>query len=383
MIQISKKDKILIITHQHVIGVSQKMYSFFKNYQINSTYLGHNLFPNKKIGLSDLKVFNISNEKNKRFHFIIKGTIPNYFIHLFLNIISIFKNKYDYIICFNCLNAFSVLLFKVFAKKSKIIFYTIDYTDHRFNNKFLNNLYKFFDKYSAEKADYVINLSKRVSDMRINKKYNLKKSQYVLPVGTDKNKFDNNINERFKSRKIVCLSTIYKRQGVQIIIKTASVLKKLGFKITFDIIGDGPYLNHIKRYCNILNVKEYFKFHGLIRDKNLLNKILLSSSLGIAPYKIDKMKTSIAYYADVTKPKDYISFNLPVLITDAVEVAKTIDKYKAGMLIKYNHNDIAKKIISIFNNQDFYKRLSLNAEIMSENFNQDKIFNNFFKLNDN
>ena len=44
------------------------------------------------------------------------------------------------------------------------------------------------------------------------------------------------------------------------------------------------------------------------------------------------MKTSIAYYADVTKPKDYISFNLPVLITDAVEVAKTIDKKKEELL---------------------------------------------------
>lgn len=383
MIKINKKDRILIITHQHVIGVSQKLYSFLKKKQIKSAYLGHNLFPNKDIGLSDFKEFNNLHEKNKRFKFYINAIMPSYFIHFILNILSLFKKKYDYVICFNCLNAFSVLIFKRFIKNTKIVFYTIDYTDYRFNNKFLNNLYKYFDKYSSENADYIINLSERVSNMRIKNKYNLNTTQYVLPVGTDNNKFDYNLDKRFKSRKIVCLSTIYKRQGVQILVKSAAILKKLEYKVIFDIIGDGPYLNTIKKYCDILNVNEYFKFHGLVKDKMDLNELLSSSSIGIAPYKIDKTKTSIAYYADVTKPKDYISFNLPVLITDAVEVASTIKRYNAGVLINYNHEDISKKIISIFDNYNFYKKLSDNAEVMSKSFNQEKIFTNFFKLNDN
>lgn len=383
MININKKDKILIITHQHVIGVSQKLYSFFKKRQIKTAYLGHNLFPNKEIGLSDFNEFNILNEKNKRYGYYFNGIMPSYLIHFYLNIISLFKNKYDYVICFNCLNAFSILILKRLIKKTKIIFYTIDYTDYRFNNNFLNKLYKYFDKYSAENADYVINLSERVSNMRIKKKYDLKSSQYILPVGTDNNKIDNNLDKRFKSKKIVCLSTIYKRQGVQILVKTAAKLKKLKYKVRFDIIGDGPYLNTIKNYCNTLNVNEYFKFHGLVKDKIHLNKLLLSSSIGIAPYKIDKQKTSIAYYADVTKPKDYISFNLPVLITDAVEVASTINRFNAGMIINYNHNDICKKIISIFNNYSLYKQLSNNAGIMSKIFNQEKIFANFFQCNEN
>ena len=90
-------------------------------------------------------------------------------------------------------------------------------------------------------------------------------------------------------------------------------------------------MKNLKKYIKILNVDDYFYFYGLIKDRNKINKILIGSSLGIAPYVGDKSKSSITYFADVTKPKDYAKlFIYQFFVTNAVEVSQLINDYNAG-----------------------------------------------------
>ncbi len=380
MFFIDKNDKILIITHQHVIGVSQKLFNYLK-YKTKSEYIGHNLFPNQEEGITTTKTIKEKKYIDKKYKLFFYIDFIDYLYSFLFNIFFLFSSKYKHVFCFNCINAASVIIAKkIFRKKFSVYFYTIDFTKKRFSNNFLNKLYLFLDKFSSENSDHVINLSNRIGHMRLKNNFKIKKDQLTIPVGTDSINFQYTIEDRFQKREVICLATIYKRQGLQLLVKTASVLKKKKFKIKFKIIGDGPYMKNLKKYIKILNVDDYFYFYGLIKDRNKINKILISSSLGIAPYVADKSKSSITYFADVTKPKDYATFHLPIFVTNAVEVSQLINDYNAGKIIKFNHNSLSKDLINIFDDYNLYKKNTLNSKKLCEDYNQNKIFNKFFKI---
>jgi len=144
MFLINKNDKILIITHQHVIGVPQKLFNYLK-VRIKCEFIGHNLFPNKKDGITNTKTIKKKYYREKKYKLLSYNYFFDYLYSFLFNFFFLFSNKYKHVFCFNCFNAASVIIAKkIFRKKFSIYFYTIDFTKKRFNSNYLNKIYFFF-----------------------------------------------------------------------------------------------------------------------------------------------------------------------------------------------------------------------------------------------
>ena len=121
MFFIDKNDKILIITHQHVIGVSQKLFNYFK-YKTKSEYIGHNLFPTQEEGITTTKTIKRKKYIIKTYKLFFYINFIDYLYSFLFNIFFLFSNKYKHVFCFNCFNAASVIIAKIFRKNFQFIF---------------------------------------------------------------------------------------------------------------------------------------------------------------------------------------------------------------------------------------------------------------------
>ena len=73
--------------------------------------------------------------------------------------------------------------------------------------------------------------------MRLKNNFKIKKDQLTIPVGTRFNKFSIYNSGSFSKREVICLATIYKRQGLQLLVKTASVLKKKILRLNLRLLA--------------------------------------------------------------------------------------------------------------------------------------------------
>ena len=187
-------------------------------------------------------------------------------------------------------------------------------------------------------------------------------------------KSDLNVSKRKKIRFVYAgaLSTSY---DVETIIYAA---KKLNYNqkknIEFFIAGSGPKLENLKKLSN--NLDNVF-FTGYLKEKEL-NKLLLSSDIGIACYS-KKSTQSVTY-----KLFDYLSAGLPIICSLPGEMNDFIKKNKIGYCFspenvdelvfiiekiykeKTNLSELKNRALKIAekhgNSENVYKKLSIFVE---------------------
>ena len=65
-------------------------------------------------------------------------------------------------------------------------------------------------------------------------------------------------------------------------------------------------------------------------------------------------KDSISYYADPTKPKEYLACSLPVIITKLPWTAEVIRKKRLGLAIDYNREELVAACLRLLSDDDFF-----------------------------
>lgn len=384
--QLSKKANVLILSHFYKRallggGPPQEVRDFLIS-KVKRVYYIEHPFPSASDHRSSLTIYEDGILKTQIFTPQISGPEAFfYFIDFFITLYFFLKarRRFDLCIALDNLNTVSVLPFKKLGFIKKLVFYAIDYIPLRFNNKILNSLYHFFDRMACYHADKIWALSERMIEARKKNNVDIKKSaaSIVLPMGANLSRIKILPVEKINKHDIIFVGFLMKKQGVQLVLESLPKIILKNPKLKFIIIGQGNYKQKLVALTKKLKISKYVKFKGFIKDYKIVEKILCKSAIGVAPYI--PVPENYTFYTDPGKIKLYFGCGLPVVITDVPKIARIIQSKKAGLIVKYTAESMAKALNKLLTNNKFYNEYRKNAIQLSKRFNTNNLIANALK----
>lgn len=366
--------KIVIVSHIFATGPAQELESYLKSRAETLVFIGHPFSYCNEI-CSFLRIYERSKQtkEKKAFGWRLPGVFfySKDFFYTFFWVLAC-RKKFDLYIGADNLNAFTGIILRLFGCVETVVFYTVDYIPERFDNRILNWLYHWADRFCVRHSDWVWNLSPRMVSAR--EKYGVspqhRDKQLTVPMGTHR---VNNLDfDQINRYEIAFMGHLREGQGLDFMIAALpEVLKKVPMARLL-VIGTGPIEQELKTQVNSLGLGETVEFLGFVEDHNEVQDRLARSAVAIAPYA-DSEKT-FTRYADPGKPKVYLAAGLPVIITKVPEIAYEVEKQKAGIAINYSQSELVDALVLLLTDDRLLKQLKENAIELACRYSWEKIF---------
>lgn len=120
-------------------------------------------------------------------------------------------------------------------------------------------------------------------------------------------------------------------------------LQDTGYKVYFNIIGDGPELVNLKNIVVSCNLDEYVDFHGLVSDSNYIDNLYQDSHIGVSSLGLHRIGLEVA---SVLKSREYVATGIPFIFAgedfDFVE--------ENNFRFKVSNSDDVLEITELFKN---------------------------------
>lgn len=369
--------KIILVSHTtEVYGPAHALINYLKknvNEFISILHpFSYSSTPNSKcIIFKKGKCEKIIQIKNLKF-----SELFSYLQHFILTLYFVLKSRerFDIYIGVDNLNAFTGIIIRKLGVVNRVIFYVIDYTPKRFENPILNFLYHFLERFCVKNSDYIWNISEKIA--KVWEPYEIEKEKnLVVPVGIELAKIKQIQQNKIRKNILVFVGHLTKSKGVQLVIEAMKDIVKEVPSAKLEIIGTGPYEEKLKNIVKAKKLDKHIKFLGSM-DHNTLLDYLPSCGIALAPY-LDN-PDSITYYADPTKPKEYLACELPVIITRVPWIAEEIEKRQMGIAINYNRDELVDAVVRLLTESDFFEKCKKNAIKYASQLNWDHIYNTAF-----
>lgn len=378
--KINKDTKALVITHFAIRtnqGPAAPALIRYLSKRVNKAVYIELPFPYAKVQYIYLSIY-----KQNRLAYQLK--IPNlkvpvliqFILHFFITIFLIFKAGAKFDFCVSCenLSFISALPFRFLGLIQKIAYYTIDYSQQRFSNTSLNNIYHFLDYISCKFSDANWVVAKAQIQQRQKNGLTIKtlSSFSLVPIGYDKSEIDLPNLSKVNLNQLVFAGGLLEHSNPQLAIEAMPKLLKKFSKLKLVIAGSGPYENKLKKLVDKLKLKSAVKFTGYVEDYFDLIKIISHSAIGIATYP--SLNGSLSFNSDPSKVKLYLICGIPVIISNITTIAPTIVKRKAGIAIGDNIDEFVNSVIVILKNNSTYSQFRENVINLSKLYNSNQIF---------
>lgn len=371
----SIQSRFLVLTHFMVDGAPQALVRHLSaQVGIEVTYVAHPL----EAGFADHECLIASHgETRVQTHLKPLVTVPVlcWIWDIIITIYWIIKFKRTYEVCVaaGCVNVAAALFLKRVGIVKMVIFYSIDFVPRRFENAILQNLYRMSDNAAFLMADVTWCLTDRMVEARKAQvgAWRRGKRDVIVPIGIDCSvqAYDEQHLERYS---LVYVGMILEKQGLQIVIPALRALQGKFPALRMRIVGDGPYLPHLRELAREHDVGNMIEFHGLITDRVRLTELVGTAAIGLAPYAPNN--ESFTWYADPTKPKDYLALAIPVVITEVPAIAQTIHDAGAGQVVSYRSQDVADAIERFLADDDYWRGARQAAYHLSRTYCWDAVF---------
>lgn len=383
---IKGQTKILILTHytnRSELGedTDMRILRYLKEKAKKIVLITHPL-PEFGHCISYCLVFNNSQKVNEFRAAVYNGPeFLKYLHHIIITYYFLFKTSlsFDLCIAMEDLSFITILPLRLIGLIKKLVYYSLDFVPQRFNNSFLNSLYRFMDKTACKFSD--TNWVMVKEQIRERTKYGIDRQNSapfnIVPICYDTKSINVRPFEKIDFYNVLYMGAIRESMGPQLAIQTIPSLIKKFPKIHLTIIGSGKYLNELKDLVNKLKLQGYVDFTGYIEKFQDMTDLIVQKSIGLAPYL--PMPGSFSYYSDPSKIKLYMCCGLPVITTDVVTMASLISKSKSGIIIDYSEKSLVSAITFLLENKDRYKAYKEAAVKLSEKFDVDFTLDNAFK----
>jgi glycosyltransferase involved in cell wall biosynthesis len=222
---------------------------------------------------------------------------------------------------------------------------------------------------NTEYIDNVIVNSKNMKHL-IDRKYH--KNATIIPNGVNIHDFEKQVESNYNlegEQNIVYWGRLSSIKGVDLLVKSATIVRKSFPKCHFYLVGDGEQLMELKQLCDALDVQDIIHFTGFM-PRCILSHIVTCSDL-------------------VCFPSRYEPFGLMVLEAMAMKKAivatsvggipdMIVDGYN-GVLVDPTPEDIADGICALLENGSLRRSLSFNAYETAEAHSWDRIVKNYIQ----
>lgn len=219
------------------------------------------------------------------------------------------------------------------------------------------------------KADDIVAVSDTYAERatRINNKCN---KGLTVFLGTDLDYFDKckNADESLKDNKnfeIAYIGTLGHSYDIKNVIDAIAILNKKEIEnIKFIVMGNGPLEQEFNNYATEKNV--LCEFTGRLDYEKMIAR-LCYADIAVNPIKKGAAQSII------NKVGDYAAAGLPVISTqECQEYRKIVEDYKIGYNVQNdNSEEIAEKILELYNNEELRKEYGKNnRRLAEEKFNR-------------
>lgn len=236
----------------------------------------------------------------------------------------------------------------------------------KFPGKYIIHPKKWFKKEQEfiEKATKVITVSQEFVES-IEKRLPKDSKKVVLVPNTVRKAFytdaviNSDIIKRFKHDFVLLyLGDTGLRRGLQTAIEAIPMLKESIPNIRLVIVGTSSTDYRLKEQVKRLKIEKQVSFEDW-QDENLFPSYIKSAAIGISPLFRNKQH-DVAY---ANKLFQYMSFGLPVLVSNATAQQNLVKKTNTGLV----HNekdtvDFSKKVLLMHSDSDLYGTFEKNAK---------------------
>lgn len=257
-----------------------------------------------------------------------------------------------------------------FFKQIKVVYHVGDYYP---KSKGLVKIYQFFIHYYNDHMKYVVYCSPLLEKLLRKNKPQREGNREHWVFGIETKSFKKNTENNL----LGYIGVLRPGQGIDIIFGALKENKRL----KLEVIGDGPWISHLKDEVQKLNLRKQVEFLGLIQNNQEVLRIVSRWQIGLAPYEPNT--SNMTYFGDPSKVKFYLEYKLPVIITKITYMAEELRKYNAGVCINYDSKSLIEAINKI--QMDYNKflkgteQLASKYEYKSYYENKFKFFNKIFK----
>lgn len=258
--------------------------------------------------------------------------IGSYIIDIVISTWNVFRTKkIDFYIGMSSFDCLPALLCRKNIRN--LVCYASDFSEQRFRNTLLNYLYKIIEKLVLRKAKLVVSNTKIAAKRREELGLSKQKS-IVIPNGVWIKDVPP-ITHDYSNKIFIYIGHLTEEHGLLDFIKVFTHIPECG-SAKFLVIGDGPLKEKISshpriRYCGRKTYAETLAF------------LARTGGIGVAPYRSDLSWTK---YASPLKIKDYLACGMPVITTNATEIAIDIEKNKLGFVC-HNEEDMERALTQI------------------------------------
>ena len=370
-----KNMKVAIVTHVYTTGPAQELEDFLRVRVKELMFVGH--------------PFKFSNDTRSFYRIYRDGALSSKYIlydfrapEIILYLKDVFytllwilsrQGKFDLYVGADPLNSLVGIILKKIGKVKKAVLYTIDYAPKRFNNKVLNWIYHQIDSYCVRRSDFVWNLSARMIKERLKKGIDKTEHQMVVPIGVNFDRIKRFNEEKINQKVFVYMGHLRKHQGLELIVDSFSdiVSDFPGAKLMF--IGGGTLFSSIKQKVIEKKLEDYVEFKGYVSDHAEVESLLTMCGIGLALYEPDS--DSVTWYADPSKPKQYMACGLPVIITAVPQISEEVRLRNLGIVVEYNKKSFIQAALKLLMDKTLYLECRRNAIEFASEMRWDNIFN--------
>jgi len=288
-------------------------------------------------------------------------------------------SRYDVCIACDNLSFISMLPFRKLGIIKRLIYYSVDYVEERFQNKILNTIYHVADRLACKHSDvnWVV-VKEQINGRKKNGVVIETCSPFeIVPIGFRNSEIDILPLSKIDSNLLIFVGGLRPSAGPQIAISSLNYLQKKFPKIKLAIIGGGSYQEHLKILAKELGVEKRVKFYGFVKSHKKLVKIITRGAVGLAPYT--QTKNSISYKSDPGKIKLYLACGLPVVTTKIATSGKVLEKKGAGIIAEFDEKGLSESVIYLLSNNKTYKKYRNDAEKLSAFYDVDRLMSVAFK----
>lgn len=261
-------------------------------------------------------------------------------------------------------------LFAAFMKltrRARLIYYTPDYTEVRYQNWLLNKLYFFIDRTALSFADEVWSVSTRIQRLRKSQGVQDEKNIYV-PNTPD---YISMPRHRYNGNKsLVVVANLTTSFHYEPILQAVRDLSRVWGDLRLNIYGDGQMKRQLEKRIVDLKLGKVVVLKGHRSHDDILEEIS-QSFLGFALYTKASRGT---YYGDSMKAREYVACSIPVIINDLPSTSEDISAFDAGIVLeKISRQEIAAFVSRCVNNRSYYLRLRKNAMVLGQRYDKSRL----------
>lgn len=376
------KKKIVIVFHEATTGLAYDLRDYLLKKEIEELlFISHPLLYLKENFkksswyeyYKDGKIV----KKGNAFHWVL----PEYFLYIkdiLYTLLWCFSigRSFDIYIGIGNLNAFTGCILRFLKRVEKVVYYVIDYVPERFQNKLVNDVYHWIERFVAFYSNRTWNLSPRMIKGREKRWKTFFPNQLVVPHGVAFSRIKRVLFEKINKTEILYMGVLLKNKGVQLIIEALPKIIKHIPNVKVSIIGKGPYEEELRNLVQKLHLESYIEFLGYISNHEEVENRIAKAAIAIALY--DKADDEFTYYADPGKIKTYIGAGVPVIMTDVPYVAREVVKANCGFIVPYKQDALTDVILTFLQDEKLMRVYRKNAIKFAKKYDWDRVFADAF-----